>query len=164
MKKVSSGWDRHLHMFTFCSITIKQSSKHVCHGVSAGGPYTNSFICTTSLCHNFSEHAAYLHPFNIEFGLFSSTMLYIIWKNTGWEVSPQKSRLTHKAHFVLSGAFTGLILGALTISATIGVMIAFGVLAKSPETIPRALPTSYIFNSVLLFAMFLATLIGIITY
>ncbi|ETE73190.1 PDZ domain-containing protein 7, partial [Ophiophagus hannah] len=129
-----------------------------------GGSYTNSCNCTTSLCHNFSEGVVYLHPFNIEFSLFSSAMLYIIWKNTGQEVSPQKSHLTHKAHFDLSGAFTGLVLGALTISATIGVMISFGVLAKSPETISRALHMYYIFNSVLLFAMFLATLIGIITY
>uniref|UniRef100_A0A8C6Y4K9 Uncharacterized protein n=1 Tax=Naja naja TaxID=35670 RepID=A0A8C6Y4K9_NAJNA len=137
---------------------------HVSHVVSVGGSYTNSCNCTTSLCHNFSEGAAYLHPFNIEFSLFSSAMLYIIWKNTGREVSPQKSHLTHKAHFDLSGAFTGLVLGALTISGTIGVMISFGVLAKSPETISRALHTYYIFNSVLLFAMFLATLMGIITY
>ncbi|KAM6444184.1 proton channel OTOP2-like isoform 2-T2 [Liasis olivaceus] len=131
---------------------------------SHGGSYTNSCICTTSLCNIFSEGAAYLHPFNIEFSLFSSTMLYIIWKNTGQEGSPQKSHLTHKAHFHLSGAFIGLVLGALAISATIGVMISFGVLAKSPETIPRALHTYYVFNSVLLSAMFLATLMGIITY
>ncbi|XP_060538845.1 proton channel OTOP2-like isoform X1 [Pantherophis guttatus] len=129
-----------------------------------GGSYTNSCSCTTSLCQNFSEGAAYLHPFNIEFSLFSSAMLYIIWKNTGREVSPQKSHLTHKAHFNMSGTFTGLVLGALTISATIGIMISFGVLAKTPETISRALHTYYIFNSVLLFAMFLATLMGIITY
>ncbi|XP_053243406.1 proton channel OTOP1-like [Podarcis raffonei] len=129
-----------------------------------GGSHTNSCICTTSLCHIFSEGAAYLHPFNIEFSLFSSTMLYIIWKNTGRQSPSQKPQLTHKAHFHLSGAFVGLVLGALAISATFGVMISFGVLAKSPHTIPEALRTYYIFNSVLLSAMFLATLIGIATY
>ncbi|XP_062987628.1 proton channel OTOP1-like [Elgaria multicarinata webbii] len=128
------------------------------------GSYTNSCVCTTSLCHIFSEGAAYLHPFNIEFSLFSSTMLYIIWKNTGREAHHQKPQLTHRPHFHLSGAFVGLVLGALAISATFGVMISFGVLAKSPETIPEALRTYYIFNSVLLSAMFLATLIGIATY
>lgn len=91
-------------------------------------------------------------------------MLYIIWKNTGREAHNQKPWLTQRAHFHLSGAFVGLVLGALAISATFGVMISFGVLAKSPETIPEALRTYYIFNSVLLSAMFLATLIGITTY
>ncbi|XP_054839886.1 proton channel OTOP2-like [Eublepharis macularius] len=131
---------------------------------SHGDPHTNSCVCATSLCHIFSEGAAYLHPFNIEFSLFSSTMLYIIWKNTGREAHQQKPSLTQRAHFHLSGAFVGLVLGALAISATFGVMISFGVLAKSPKTIPEALRTYYIFNSVLLSAMFLATLIGIITY
>ncbi|XP_044306197.1 proton channel OTOP1-like [Varanus komodoensis] len=131
---------------------------------SHDGFYTNSCVCTTSLCHIFSEGAAYLHPFNIEFSLFSSTMLYIIWKNTGRETHHQKPQLTHRPHFHLSGAFVGLVLGALAISATFGVMISFGVLAKSPETIPEALRTYYIFNSVLYSAMFLATFIGITTY
>lgn len=129
-----------------------------------GSTYTNSCACTTSLCHIFSEGAAYLHPFNIEFSLFSSTMLYIIWKNTGREAPHQKSQFTHRARFHLSGAFVGLVLGALAISATFGVMISFGVLTKSPETIPEALRTYYIFNSVLLSAMFLATMTGIATY
>nr|XP_056706272.1 proton channel OTOP2-like [Euleptes europaea] len=131
---------------------------------SHGDSYTNSCVCTTNLCHIFSEGAEYLHPFNIEFSLFSSTMLYIIWKNTGREAHHQKPLHTQRVHFHLSGAFVGLVLGALAISATFGVMISFGVLAKSPKTIPEALRTYYIFNSVLLSAMFLATLIGIITY
>ncbi|XP_061492183.1 proton channel OTOP2-like [Rhineura floridana] len=131
---------------------------------SHGGYNTNSCVCTTSLCHIFAEGAAYLYPFNIEFSLFSSTMLYIIWKNTGRQTLHQEPQLTHRAHFHLSGAFVGLVLGALAISATFGVMISFGVLAKSPETIPEALRTYYIFNSVLLSAMFLATLIGIASY
>ncbi|XP_067321961.1 proton channel OTOP2-like isoform X1 [Anolis sagrei] len=138
----------------------KGESSQIPHGSSS----TNSCICITSLCHSFSEGAAYLHPFNIEFSLFSSTMLYIIWKNTGREGHHQKPPVAQKAHFHLSGAFVGLILGALAISATFGVMISFGVLAKLPETIPEALRTYYIFNSILLSAMFLATLIGITTY
>ncbi|KAF7254290.1 Proton channel OTOP2 [Varanus komodoensis] len=143
---------------------IKHDRQCAFHAPPADGFYTNSCVCTTSLCHIFSEGAAYLHPFNIEFSLFSSTMLYIIWKNTGRETHHQKPQLTHRPHFHLSGAFVGLVLGALAISATFGVMISFGVLAKSPETIPEALRTYYIFNSVLYSAMFLATFIGITTY
>lgn len=91
-------------------------------------------------------------------------MLYIIWKNTGREAHCKKPSQTERVRFHLSGAFVGLVLGALAVSATFGVMISFGVLAKSPRTIPEALRTYYIFNSVLLCAMFLATLIGIVTY
>uniref|UniRef100_A0A8C3SLM8 Otopetrin-3 n=1 Tax=Chelydra serpentina TaxID=8475 RepID=A0A8C3SLM8_CHESE len=125
---------------------------------------TNSCSCATSLCHIFSEGAAYLHPFNIEFSLFSSTMLYVVWKNTGQAASHRQPRPRPRGRFHLSGAFVGLVLGALAISATFGVMISFGVLAKAPETVPEALRTYYIFNSVLLSAMFLASLVGIAAY
>ncbi|KAH0623805.1 hypothetical protein JD844_006933 [Phrynosoma platyrhinos] len=145
-------------------LPIESTPAHSLPVLPAGSSSTNSCICITSLCHSFSEGAAYLHPFNIEFSLFSSTMLFIIWKNTGREGHHQKPPLTHRTHFHLSGAFVGLVLGALAISATFGVMISFGVLAKLQETIPEALRTYYIFNSVLLSAMFLATIIGITTY
>uniref|UniRef100_A0A8C3SK01 Uncharacterized protein n=1 Tax=Chelydra serpentina TaxID=8475 RepID=A0A8C3SK01_CHESE len=130
----------------------------------AGSSPTNSCSCATSLCHIFSEGAAYLHPFNIEFSLFSSTMLYVVWKNTGQAASHRQPRPRPRGRFHLSGAFVGLVLGALAISATFGVMISFGVLAKAPETVPEALRTYYIFNSVLLSAMFLASLVGIAAY
>ncbi|KAM4702832.1 proton channel OTOP2-like [Rhinophrynus dorsalis] len=125
--------------------------------------YTNSCVCNTDLCHIFSEGAAYLHPFNIEFSLFSSTMLYVIWKNTG-KMPCSTALLGHrKGTLHINGAFVGLILGAFAISATFGVMISFGVLAKSPGTIPEALRIYYLFNSVLLSAMFIVSIIGIIT-
>ncbi|EMP29100.1 Otopetrin-1 [Chelonia mydas] len=127
-----------------------------------GNSPTNSCSCATSLCHIFSEGAAYLHPFNIEFSLFSSTMLYVVWKNKA--ACRRQPHPCPRGRFHLSGAFVGLVLGALAISATFGVMISFGVLAKAPETVPEALRTYYIFSSVLLSAMFLASLVGIAAY
>ncbi|KAM8924816.1 proton channel OTOP2-like [Pelodytes ibericus] len=125
--------------------------------------HTNSCICDTDLCHIFSEGAAYLHPFNIEFSLFSSTMLYVIWKNTGKIPYSAITSEPSKSTLHINGAFVGLILGAFAISATFGVMISFGVLAKTPETVHEALRIYYLFNSVLLSAMFIASVIGIIT-
>nr|DBA15049.1 TPA: hypothetical protein GDO54_004311 [Pyxicephalus adspersus] len=131
--------------------------------IETPGGHTNTCVCTTDLCHIFSEGAAYLHPFNIEFSLFSSTMLYVIWKNTGkTSCTPSVSGHTKGSRHI-NGAFVGLILGAFAISATFGVMISFGVLAKSPTTVPEALRIYYLFNSVLLSAMFIASVIGIVT-
>ncbi|XP_029466595.1 proton channel OTOP2-like [Rhinatrema bivittatum] len=124
----------------------------------------SSCVCSTNLCHIFHEGADYLHPFNIEFSLFSSTMLYVIWKNTGQTARTAESSGHGKGSFHISGVFAGLIFGALAISTTFGVLISFGVLAKSPETVPQALRTYYIFNSVLLSAMFIASVTGIVTY
>ncbi|XP_018408893.1 PREDICTED: otopetrin-2-like [Nanorana parkeri] len=131
--------------------------------IETPGQHTNSCVCTTDLCHIFSEGAAYLHPFNIEFSLFSSTMLYVIWKNTGKTAHISAVSGHTKGTLHINGAFVGLILGAFAISATFGVMISFGVLAKSPTTVPEALRIYYLFNSVLLSVMFIASMIGIVT-
>nr|XP_033799181.1 proton channel OTOP2-like [Geotrypetes seraphini]XP_033799182.1 proton channel OTOP2-like [Geotrypetes seraphini] len=125
---------------------------------------TSNCVCTTNLCHIFHEGADYLYPFNIEFSLFSSTMLYVIWKNAGQTACTAESRGHSKGSFHISGVFIGLIFGALAISATFGVLISFGVLAKSPETVPQALQTYYIFSSILLSTMFIASVTGIVAY
>uniref|UniRef100_A0A8C4VSM1 Otopetrin 3 n=1 Tax=Gopherus evgoodei TaxID=1825980 RepID=A0A8C4VSM1_9SAUR len=156
------------NVLMWMSVVLDESMKQLqeiydAHEPERSSP-TNSCSCATTLCHIFSEGAAYLHPFNIEFSLFSSTMLYVVWKNTGQAACPQQPCPRPRGRFHLSGAFVGLVLGALAISATFGVMISFGVLAKAPETVPEALRTYYIFNSVLLSAMFLASLVGIAAY
>ncbi|XP_075072366.1 proton channel OTOP2-like [Mixophyes fleayi] len=131
--------------------------------LETSGVHTNSCVCATDLCHIFYEGAAYLHPFNIEFSLFSSTMLYVLWKNTGKVTCTATVSGHSRGTLHINGAFIGLILGAFAISATFGVMISFGVLAKSPGTVPEALRIYYLFNSVLLSAMFIASVIGIVT-
>ncbi|XP_030060590.1 proton channel OTOP2-like [Microcaecilia unicolor] len=151
MKQLEGVYDTHK----------KESLNFISPGASSN---TSNCICTTNLCHIFHEGADYLHPFNIEFSLFSSTMLYVIWKNTGQTTRAAESRGHVKGSFHISGVFIGLIFGALAISATFGVLISFGVLAKSSETVPQALRTYYIFSSVLLSAMFIASLIGIVAY
>ncbi|XP_075698526.1 proton channel OTOP2-like [Rhinoderma darwinii] len=161
------------NILMWMSVVLDESMKHLqeiydiqkkkMNIMEPTGVPTNSCVCTTDLCHIFSEGAGYLHPFNIEFSLFSSTMLYVIWKNTG-KTSCTAAVLGHsKGTLHINGAFVGLILGAFAISATFGVMISFGVLAKSPGTVPEALRIYYLFNSVLLSAMFIASVTGIVT-
>ncbi|XP_044155629.1 proton channel OTOP2-like [Bufo gargarizans] len=161
------------NILMWMSVVLDESMKHLqeiydiqkkkMNILEPAGVHVNSCVCTTDLCHIFSEGADYLHPFNIEFSLFSSTMLYVIWKNTGKTGCTAAVSGHSKGTLHINGAFVGLILGAFAISATFGVMISFGVLAKSPGTVPEALRIYYLFNSVLLSAMFIASVIGIIT-
>ncbi|XP_056385543.1 proton channel OTOP2-like isoform X3 [Hyla sarda] len=161
------------NILMWMSVVLDESMKHLqeiydiqknkMNILEPAGVHTNSCVCTTDLCHIFSEGADYLHPFNIEFSLFSSTMLYVIWKNTGKTSCTAAVSGHSKIILHVNGAFVGLILGAFAISATFGVMISFGVLAKSPGTVPEALRIYYLFNSVLLSAMFIASVIGIVT-
>ncbi|XP_075144112.1 proton channel OTOP2-like [Leptodactylus fuscus] len=160
------------NILMWMSVVLDESMKHLqeiydiqkkkMNILEPAGLHTNSCVCTTDLCHIFSEGADYLHPFNIEFSLFSSTMLYVIWKNTGKTSCTAAVSGHSKGSLHINGAFVGLILGAFAISATFGVMISFGVLAKSPGTVPEALRIYYLFNSVLLSAMFIASVIGIV--
>nr|KAF6416683.1 otopetrin 2 [Molossus molossus] len=39
--------------------------------------------CNTAICQIFQQGYFYLYPFNIEYSLFASTMLYVMWKNVG---------------------------------------------------------------------------------
>lgn len=36
-----------------------------------------------AICQIFQKGYFYLYPFNIEYSLFASTMLYVMWKNVG---------------------------------------------------------------------------------
>ncbi|XP_054989845.1 proton channel OTOP2 [Sorex araneus] len=48
-------------------------------GDAAGGQCE----CNTAICQIFQQGYFYLYPFNIEYSLFASTMLYVMWKNVG---------------------------------------------------------------------------------
>ncbi|KAK1164312.1 proton channel OTOP2-like [Acipenser oxyrinchus oxyrinchus] len=126
---------------------------------------SNSCACTTDLCHIFRDGAAHLHPFNIEFSLFSSTMLYVLWKNLGRvpsSLGPQAR--ARRPAFRISGIFPGLLLGALVLSATFGCMIVFGVFFKAKDTLPHALQIYYTFSLILLCLMLLSSCAGTLVY
>ncbi|XP_033880312.3 proton channel OTOP2-like [Acipenser ruthenus] len=126
---------------------------------------SNSCACTTDLCHIFRDGAVHLHPFNIEFSLFSSTMLYVLWKNMGRvpsSLGPQAR--TRRPAFHISAIFPGLLLGSLVLSATFGCMIVFGVFFKAKDTLPRALQIYYTFSLILLCLMLLSSSAGTLVY
>ncbi|XP_041116441.1 proton channel OTOP2-like isoform X2 [Polyodon spathula] len=122
---------------------------------------SNSCACTTDLCHIFRDGAAHLHPFNIEFSLFSSTMIYVLWKNLGRVPSSLGPRArARRPAFRISAIFPGLLLGALVLSATFGCMIVFGVFFKAKDTLPHALQIYYTFSLILLCLMLLSSCAG----
>uniref|UniRef100_A0A4W3JSD9 Otopetrin-2-like n=1 Tax=Callorhinchus milii TaxID=7868 RepID=A0A4W3JSD9_CALMI len=125
----------------------------------------DSCICTTELCHIFHETTAYLYPFNIEFSLFSSAMLYIMWKNTGRIKEQQRSTVAKKNTFQIHhGIIVGPIFGALALAVTFAVMISFGVLVRTTENKFHALKIYYLFNAVLLSLMSVASGAGMLMY
>ncbi|XP_007901838.1 proton channel OTOP2-like [Callorhinchus milii] len=130
-----------------------------------GSANADSCICTTELCHIFHETTAYLYPFNIEFSLFSSAMLYIMWKNTGRIKEQQRSTVAKKNTFQIHhGIIVGPIFGALALAVTFAVMISFGVLVRTTENKFHALKIYYLFNAVLLSLMSVASGAGMLMY
>uniref|UniRef100_A0A8C4RN31 Otopetrin 1 n=1 Tax=Erpetoichthys calabaricus TaxID=27687 RepID=A0A8C4RN31_ERPCA len=126
----------------------------------------SSCSCSSDLCHVYHKAVTYLQPFNIEFSLFSSALLYVMWKNIGRisEHFKVPDKTEHQLRFRINTAFPGLLLGGVVLSATLGCMIASGVLFKAEDTLARSLQTYYIFNLTLLSLMFLASCVGSITH
>ena len=48
--------------------------------------------CTTSSCGIFSNSLYYLYPFNIEYHIFVSAMLFVMWKNIGRNIDLMYNR------------------------------------------------------------------------
>ncbi|XP_035282673.1 proton channel OTOP1-like [Anguilla anguilla] len=81
--------------------------------------------CNTSACSMFANSLYYLHPFNIEFHILVSAMLFVMWKNIGRTIEPRhnkKRSVTNNAGLVL-----GPILGLVALTGTITVLVVYTV-------------------------------------
>ncbi|XP_043911550.1 proton channel OTOP1-like [Protopterus annectens] len=133
-------------------------NKTVGQAILQDSQYTNSCECFTKACYVFREGSIYLYPFNIEFSLFSSVMLYIMWKNVERVPHVDEFVKTKRRAVSFNGILIGLVFGVLVLLSTFGVMILSGVHAKKSEILPY-----YSFDSGLLFTMFVASVTGIAT-
>uniref|UniRef100_A0A8C5L6T2 Otopetrin 2 n=1 Tax=Jaculus jaculus TaxID=51337 RepID=A0A8C5L6T2_JACJA len=133
-------------------------------GSAAGG---DPCSCSTALCQVFQQGCFYLHPFNIEYSLFASTMLYVMWKNVG--------RLLVSAHghghtpsrvsVFRETFFAGPILGLMLFVVGLAVFIIYEVQVSGEGGRTRqALVTYYSFNIVCLGLMTLVSLSGSVIY
>ncbi|KAM8915648.1 proton channel OTOP1 isoform 1-T1 [Spinachia spinachia] len=119
--------------------------------------------CTTSTCSMFSSSLLYLYPFNVEYHIFVSAMLFVMWKNIGRtiELLSNKKRLATKTQ----GLTVGPILGLLAMASTIGILVVYIThVEESLQTRQSAISMFYIYGIVMLVSMCSAGASGLLIY
>lgn len=119
--------------------------------------------CTTSTCSMFSSSLFYLYPFNVEYHIFVSAMLFVMWKNIGRtiDLSSNRKRLATKTQ----GLTVGPILGLLALASTIGILVVYVThVEESLQTRQSAISMFYIYGIVMLVFMCSAGASGLLIY
>lgn len=119
--------------------------------------------CTApTLCSAISHGIYYLYPFNIEYQILASTMLYVLWKNIGRQVdSHQRQKMQFRFHGVTAGSALGL----TALATTIGVVAVYLIqIGRSKAKSESALIMFYLYATTLLMLMGAAGLVGIRIY
>ncbi|KAM8803946.1 proton channel OTOP1 [Rhynchonycteris naso] len=125
--------------------------------------HTPACNCTPpTLCSAISHGIYYLYPFNIEYQILASTMLYVLWKNVGRQVDGyQHQKIQFKFHRVVAGSALGL----SALAATIGVVAVYLIrIGRSKTKSESALTLFYLYATTLLMLMGAAGLLGIRIY
>ncbi|KAF5927019.1 proton channel OTOP1 [Diceros bicornis minor] len=119
--------------------------------------------CTPlAFCSAISQGIYYLYPFNIEYQILASTMLYVLWKNIGRKID---SHQPQKMHFKFHGVMVGSVLGLTVLAATIGVVVVYLIqIGRSKTKSESALIMFYVYAITLLVLMGAAGLVGIQIY
>ncbi|XP_037665556.1 proton channel OTOP2 isoform X2 [Choloepus didactylus] len=137
-------------------------------GSQDGGGFCS---CNTALCQIFQQGYFYLYPFNIEYSLFASTMLYVMWKNVG-RLLPSTHGHGHGHGHSLTRVslfretfFAGPILGLILFVVGLAVFIIYEVQVSGEGARKRqALVIYYSFNIICLGLMTLVSLSGSVIY
>ncbi|CAK7295955.1 Proton channel OTOP1 [Vulpes lagopus] len=115
-----------------------------------------------TFCSAISQGIYYLYPFNIEYQILASTMLYVLWKNIGRNVDSQQN---HNMQFKFPGVMAGSVLGLTVLAATIGVVVVYLIqIGRSKTKSESALIMFYLYAIALLMLMGAAGLLGIRIY
>lgn len=108
-----------------------------------------------------------LYPFNMEFNLLASCMLYVMWKNVGRHVTGTHSGHTRKITLRImrhGGVLLGLIFGVLVLIAGIVVFLLYQVWVGRKELRLDAFLMFYCFHICVIPAMVLCSLAGTLVY
>lgn len=138
------------------------TAERVASGVGGDCP------CDTAICQIFQQGYFYLYPFNIEYSLFASTMLYVMWKNVGRLLASSTRGHSHTPSQVglfRETFFAGPILGLMLLVVGLAVFIIYEVqMSGEGGHTQQALVIYYSFNIVCLGLMTLVSLSGSIIY
>ncbi|XP_043571146.1 proton channel OTOP2-like [Chiloscyllium plagiosum] len=134
-------------------VIIPQPSPSVAQGVVDEG-----CLCSTNICLIFQTGYYYLYPFNIEYSLFASTMLGVMWKNVGRSIGEQEHLAHHQLHF--HGLLLGPSLGTAEILIGLAIFILYEVEVTDEGGESWALTAYYLFNIVALALTTIVALVG----
>lgn len=133
-------------------------------GSSVGGDCS----CNTAICQIFQQGYFYLYPFNIEYSLFASTMLYVMWKNVGRLLASSTHGHGHtpsRVSLFRETLFAGPILGLMLFVVGLAVFIIYEVqVSAEGGRLQQALVIYYSFNIICLGLMTLVSLSGSVIY
>lgn len=124
--------------------------------------------CNSQICQVFKNGYFWLYPFNIEYSLFASAMVYVMWKNVGRFIDHHSHHI-HRLKFRLFRRtfFVGIVLGLITLVSGLGVLILYEVQVNSSTESSKksqALSMYYIFNIACLGLMSLVCIGGSVIY
>lgn len=119
--------------------------------------------CSHSACDTFKEAFFYLYPFNIEYSIFASALVFVMWKNVG---RPVQDRSQRRVKFRPKDVCFGPVAGILVVLAGLVVFIMYEVLVlkEEEESRDRALTIYFITNVVITSLMVISTAIGCLVY
>ncbi|MBN3274009.1 OTOP1 protein, partial [Polyodon spathula] len=107
--------------------------------------------CTTNTCSILSNGLSYLYPFNIEYHIFVSVVLFVMWKNIGLTTEYQTNQ---NIAMRTNGLVAGPILGVVALASTIVVLVLYVIkVGDSVETRESAVTMFYCYGIVMLLFM-----------
>ncbi|KAK7877815.1 hypothetical protein WMY93_031523 [Mugilogobius chulae] len=119
--------------------------------------------CSTSTCSIFADSLYYLYPFNIEYHIFVSVMLFVMWKNIGRTLDLHRSRRPPLPQ--TQGLNVGPVLGLLALTSTVAVLVVYLThVEQSAVTRQAAVSMYYVYGIVMLLSMCAASAVGLLIY
>ncbi|XP_043919458.1 proton channel OTOP1-like [Protopterus annectens] len=118
--------------------------------------------CSTGTCSLFSSGSYYLYPFYVEYHIFISAMLYIMWRNIG-KVKMDHKEPVIKMNFLQST--TSLVVGLITLAVTIIVVATYISETRDyKNTVGLAVTTVYSFSIVVMIIICVVSSAGLFIY
>nr|XP_033805106.1 proton channel OTOP1-like [Geotrypetes seraphini] len=117
--------------------------------------------CSINVCSLLSKGIYYLYPFNLEYHILASTMLYVLWKNIG----SKETHHTHTKSFQFQGVWAGALLGMTVLATTIVVLIIYFIqMGSSKMKSESALIIYYLYSITVLSLMCVVEFVGLFLY